>query len=227
MSSPGGTPPKRRPGGFSLIEVIVATAIFSVLTGLLATFVIQMVRTNAGTRARLSTTEQLRVGMDTMTKGLRTAVRPEQVNTSCVSTASWNCASPFLEATAQSVSLYANYGDTAGPRVTTYRVELDPRRVGTGRLVEEQQAPAVPTGSPVLACGTGCVSRILVDNITISPASQVFAFRDATGAALTTSATDLARAARIVVSLPVNGARDYAASSASSTVFLPNSVMGR
>ena len=217
---PGG----RRDAGFTLIEVMVAMAIFSVLMGLLSTMVIQMIRTSSGTRARLANTEQLRVGMDAMTKGLRTAVRPEQVNTACAS----NCTSPFLAATAQSVSLYANYGDVAGPRLTTYRVEADPARAGTGRLVEEQHSPALPGGSPSLACTTGCTTRILARDLTwpVSASSPTFAFRDPTGAALTTSASDLNRVATIAVNLPVNGGRSYAASSATSTVFLPNSVMG-
>lgn len=227
--SRGSAAAKRRDGGFTLIEVLVATSLFSLLTGLLATMVIQMVQSNAGTRARLSATEQLRVGMDSMTKGLRTAVRPEQVNAACTSTPSWNCTSPFLAASAQLVSFYANFGDAAGPRLTTYRVEEDPDRAGTGRLVEEQQGAALPAASPSLACAAGCVSRTLAEDIPwpVSAAAPVFAFRDGTGAVLTTSAADLARVATVVVSLPVNGGRGYAASSATSTVFLPNSVMGR
>lgn len=210
--------------GVTLIEVMVGMVIFSVLGSLLAGFVISTLRTSSGTSSRISNVDELRVAMDDITKGLRTAIRPEQINVACATA----CDAAFLAASSSAVTFYANHGVTGKAQLTTYRVEENlPVKPGTGRFVEERFAEAAPGGSPSTTCATGCTKRTLATGLTwpVVGADPVFAFADDHCAAFTTT---LARAdiACVVVDLPVVGARDNPGTSATATVFLPNSVMG-
>ena len=209
--------------GMTLIEVLVGVVIFTVLGGLLTSFVIDMLRSNTGTTNRASNVDQLRVSTDALTKGLRTAVRPEQLNPGCVSP----CDAAFLTASASEVAFYANHGTPGEARLTTYRVQPDPDKVGTARLVEELHASAAPIGVPTTACIANCVQRTLARGLALpDPAEPVFSFADAGCDDFT---TPVAREdiACVLIDLPVLGARDNPGTSATATVFLPNSVMGR
>lgn len=204
---------------------MVGIAIFTVLMGLLTGLVVDMLRTSSGTSARLTNVDGLRVGLDGVTKGLRTAARPEQLNPACAT----GCDSAFLSSAPTAVTFYANYGAVGKAQLTTYRVEENlPTAVGTGRLVEEIHAAAVPGGSPSTVCSAGCVRRTLVRGLTwpVPAAAPVF---DVAGAGCIDfmTAVALADIACVLIDLPVNGARDNPGTSATSTVFLPNSVMGR
>ncbi len=208
----------------TLIEVLVGVVIFTVLGGLLTAFVIDMLRSSTGTTNRAANVDQLRVSTDALTKGLRTAVRPEQLNPACASA----CDAAFLTATASETTFYANHGAAGQARLTTYRVEQDPDRLGTGRLVEERHTSAAPGGAPSTACGAGCAKRTLARGLVwpVTAADPVFAFADS-GCDDFTSAVARADIACVVIDLPVLGARDNPGTSATATVFLPNSVMGR
>lgn len=209
----------------TLIEVLVGMAIFIILGGLLTGFVIDMFRTNTGTTNRASNVDQLRASTDAVTKGLRTAVRPEQLNPACATA----CTEAFLDATAGAVTFYAHHGVAGQSRLTTYRIEQDlPERPGTGRLVEEVHPSAVPGGSPSTTCGGGCTKRTLARGVLwpVTTADPVFAFAD-TGCADFVTPVAREDIGCVVVDLSLLGARDNAGSSATTTVFLPNSVMGR
>ena len=122
---------ERADRGAGLPEVMVGVAIFALLTGLLATFSINMLRTGNGVNNRVTNVNDLRVAMDEISKGLRVAVRPEQVGTACPT-----CDVALYAATTNEVSFYAN--QAGAPRLTIYRVEkdTDPTAVpNTGRLV--------------------------------------------------------------------------------------------
>ena len=216
--------PHRRDAGMTLIEVLVGVVIFTVLSGLLTAFVIDMLRSSTGTTNRAANVDQLRVSTDALTKGLRTAVRPEQLNPACTSA----CDAAFLTASASAVTFYANHGTAGQARLTTYRVEQDPDTVGTGRLIEELHAGAAPGGTPSTACGAGCTTRALARGLVwpVAAADPVFAFADE-GCADFVSPVARADIACVVIDLPVLGARDNPGTSATATVFLPNSVMGR
>ncbi len=210
----------------TLVEVMVGMAIFTILGGLLTGFVIDMLRSSTGTSTRVSNVDQLRVAMDDVTKGLRTAVRPEQLNPGCTGT----CDSAFLAASASSVAFYANYGAAGKAQLTVFRVEQNlPDHPGTGRFVEERQSAAIPAGTTTVpSCGASCTKRTLVTGLTwpVAAADPAFAFADDQCSDFTTP-VDKADIACVVVDLPIVGARDNPGTSARSTVFLPNSVMGR
>lgn len=214
---------RRSDAGFSLIEVLVAIVLFTALSTMLTGMVIQMLRTSSGVQSRLTNADQLRVAMDEVTKELRTAIRPEQLTSSCASA----CDAAFLPSTGSQVTFYANQGDAGKARLITLRVEENlPSKPGTGRLVEEEQASAVPGGiASAPACGTGCVKRTLARDLLWPVATSVFTYADSDCATFG-AATDLTRISCVAVRLPVKGTRDNAGTSASSTVFLPNSVMG-
>lgn len=215
--------------------------LFTVLSGLVTGLVIHMLRTSTGTTNRLTNVNELRVATDAVTKGLRTAVRPEQLNTTNCTAA--DCARAFVDATATSATFYGNHGKgtTAAPRatVTTYRVEDDPCIAGStsARLVEIVRASEVPgtvaaTTPAAGTCPIAAGGRTLADGLTWNAASPpvVFTYFDESCSALDPLLTATARLAKIgciKVSIPIDGARDNPGASATSTVFLPNSVMGR
>ncbi len=214
---------KNGDAGFSLVEIVVGISLFTVVIGLLGTFAINMIRSNEGTRGRLTNVDQLRVAMDSVTKELRTAVRPEQLNPACTTAP---CEAAFTSATGAAVTFFANHGVTGGKaNLTTFLVEQNPGKLGTGRFVEQVRPAAVPVAAPSTACGTGCVTRVLSTGLTWPVVTPVFTFADQ-GCTTFGTAPDLADISCVAVDLPVAGGRDYAGTSARSTVFLPNSVMG-
>jgi type II secretory pathway pseudopilin PulG len=91
------TVPRRagRDAGVSLIELLVAVTIATVIGSLLTGVVVSTLRTSAGTRARLADVDSVRVAMDSMTKTLRTAIAPTQLGASCA-----GCDAPFAAYTA-------------------------------------------------------------------------------------------------------------------------------
>ncbi|MGQ0465203.1 MAG: PilW family protein [Sporichthyaceae bacterium] len=219
----------RRDTGAGLVEVMVGVVIFSVVTGLLATFSVDMIRKGSGTTSRLGNTDQLRVAMDEISKGLRIAVRPEQLNPACTVA----CDVTFYAPTATSLAFYANHGDAAGPRLTTYRVEADPQHPGTGRLVATLRPAATPVAlsSTSSTCATGCAERTLVRGLTwpVPAAPFVYAGASCATALAQPSAPGAVSpsVACVAVDLRTAGGRDYAGTSVTSTVFLPNSAIGR
>ncbi|MGQ0631805.1 MAG: PulJ/GspJ family protein [Sporichthyaceae bacterium] len=221
--NPSG-PGSARDGGFTLVEVMVGLTILTVLGGLLSGYVVDMLRTSTGTSARLNNVDQLRVSMDGLSKQVRTAVRPEQVNPACTT----NCTAAFRAATPTAVTFYAN-GGVGKVRLMSFRVQEDlPTRPGTGRLVEELHTAAAPGGTPSTVCGAGCVSRTLARGLSwpVPAAGPVFAFARSDCAAFS-AAVPLTDIACVAVDLPIEGARDNPGTSVTSTIFLPNSAMGR
>lgn len=223
MTRRGGAP-ARRDAGISLIEVLVGVVILGVLGGLLSTFVIDMLRTSTGTSSRLTNVDSMRVALDDVTKGLRTAVRPEQLNPDCAS----QCDAAFRSAESNSVTFYANYGVAGKAQLTTYRVEADPHHPGTARLVEEIFPAAAPGGSPSTTCSTGCKQRVVARGLVwpLAVSDPIFDFADA-GCADFAATVPLPDIACVLIDVPLAGKRDNGGTSATATVFLPNSVMGR
>lgn len=220
----------RKDTGAGLVEVLVGVVIFSLVTGLLVTFSVDMIRKGSGTTNRLNNTDQLRVAMDEISKGLRIAVRPEQLNTSCTGA----CDVALYAPTATSVVFYANHGDAAGPRLTTYRIEQDPQVAGTGRVVATLKAAATPVAlsGTSSACTTGCASRTLARGLAWPVPATPFAYAGSScsGFAAPPAGTPAAvstSVACVAVDLRIAGTRDNPGTSVTSTVFLPNSVIGR
>ncbi len=218
------TAPTRRDAGISLIEVLVGVVMMSVVGGLLTTLVIDMLKTSAGTSSRLTNVDSARVALDSLTRGLRTAVRPEQINATCAA----NCDSAFRSAGSNAVTFYANSGVAGQAQLTTYRVEADPDHAGTGRLVEEIFPSAAPGGSPSTTCSTGCKKRVVARGLVwpLAAADPVFDFADR-GCADYSATVALADISCVLIDVPLAAKRDDKGTSATATVFLPNSVMGR
>lgn len=216
--------PHRRDTGLSLVEMMVSVTILSVLGGLLTNVALDLIRTSAGTTARLSNVDELRVAMDSLTKNLRTAVRPEQVSSGCPS----SCTAAFVATSPAAVSFYAN-GGPGKVRLMTYQVVQNlPLHPGTGRLVEQVHVAAPPGGTVSTACAVGCTARTLATGLPwpVSAGAPVFTFAES-GCADFAVVVDPADVACVAVDLPVSGARDNPGTSVSATVFLPNSAMGR
>lgn len=215
--------------GAGLVEVMVGILIFSVVTGLLTTFSIDMLKSSSATSNRLSNVDQLRVAMDELSKGFRIAVRPEQINAACAGA----CDISLYAPAAHAVSFYANHGDAAGPRLTTYRVEEDlPLQPGTGRLVAQHKGAATPVALTTSTCEAGCTTRTLARGLTWPVPIYPFTFAGSDCATFVappavTPAAVSASVSCVRIDLRIAGGRDYAGTSVTSTVFLPNSVIGR
>ena len=123
--------------GFTLIEMVVVVAILGGVLAMVQSTSIMAFRDVATNATRLDQAQQAKVGTESMTKVLRTAVLPSQLLGSCTS-----CdLAAFLQGTASSVSFYANVNNpnnTIGPSKATYSVDPADTR---GRLVETIQPP--------------------------------------------------------------------------------------
>jgi prepilin-type N-terminal cleavage/methylation domain-containing protein len=217
---------RRRDEGYTLIEVMMAMLIASVVLGLVTTAMIGMLRSGAGATSRLANLDQVRTGVDALSKNLRTAIRPEQLNPSC-STA---CSSAFDSAA-------DNVGDTVGARAAptriTYTIAADPNDTThtTAMVTETRQHVATgwTSGDYTWAAGsTRTISRGITWPL---PAANgpLFTYYNAGGTAIATSpaptASTLAQVSSIRIALPVGDAT-HPSPGVTTSVFLPNSTLG-
>jgi prepilin-type N-terminal cleavage/methylation domain-containing protein len=181
-----------RDAGVSLIELLVVMMLFGLIGTLVTSLVISTHRQNAATRIRLEDVDQARVGMDALTRTLRTAVQPAQLQIGCTS-----CTGPASTATAVTtarsdyVQLFANFGSEAGPSLVTFTVGDDAAE-GMATLTQKTQPPdagSAPnysyTACTVGAPGCAISRRTLVRGLTWPPPAPVFTYRDNTAAQLT------------------------------------------
>lgn len=226
-----------RDAGAGLVEVMVGIAIFAAVTGLLTSFAVEVLRSGAGVKNRLANVDQLRVAMDEMSKGLRIALRPEQVDPGCV-TADDSAGTPvtcdvsLYVPDENTVAFYANYGDAAGPRLVSYRVEEDDRHAGTGQLVATTRSAGAVVALTSPACETACTTRTLARGLTWPVPVAAFRYAGLDCETFTDPPAVLpaalpATVSCVAIDLRVAGARDNPDTSVTSTVFLPNSVIGR
>jgi prepilin-type N-terminal cleavage/methylation domain-containing protein len=243
---------ERSDAGFSLIEMMTAMAIATSVLGLVTGSLINMLKSNASTTTRLANLDQVRQSMDAITKNLRTAVRPEQLNPNCATA----CSEPFVSATATSVRFYANVGavDSAGnpaPTLTTYSIAADPADPTgkTAAITEVRQNVATSwtssvgdytwaggTGAnPCPTTGTvvaGCTTRVIGTGITWpipTGAAPVFAYWSGVTAVPTTptiTGSALGQLNSVAIALPVGDAT-HSSAGVNTTVFLPNSSLGQ
>jgi prepilin-type N-terminal cleavage/methylation domain-containing protein len=227
----------RRDAGFTLVEVMVSIALFSVLMALLSGVVIEMLKANAGTRDRLANLDQVRGGMDAMTRTLRTAVRPEQLNPGCVDV----CDYAFEAIGPTAVTFFANVGETAAgadaPTRITYTVTPDAGgKTATVTEVRQKVDPSWASGdyvfvAPCTVAGpavAGCTARAVTAGIRwpYPAGEQPFAFRSVDGGTDLAAGTNVTTVATAEVTLPL-GTADNPSQSVTSTVFLPNTSLGR
>jgi prepilin-type N-terminal cleavage/methylation domain-containing protein len=234
-----------RDAGFTLIEMLAAMSIATIVIGLVSGALISGMQDNASASTRLANLDQVRQSMDTLSKDVRTAIAPDLLNDACSAATDVAgrpaCSSAFVSATATSVQFYANVGatDSSGPTPTliTYTVAADPNdKTGkTAAITEISQSvtgdPTSTSGYYTWASGTTRVAGAGVEwpIPTTSQNGSVFVYQNSAGATLPTtpamSASELSQIASVEIALPVGSAADPTAG-VSTTVFLPNSVQG-
>lgn len=177
--------PKRHPdAGFTLVELSVAMLVSSVVAGAAAVMFTAALKSNTTTEARLDSINAARVSVESMSRTLRTAVLPRQLDDA------GNTDAAFLRAAASEVSFHANInnpGNSIGPSRVTYRVT-------NGQLTQTIQAPNphAPDDHDYTYCDLAVASclrsstGLAVDVLTSAP---VFTYYDQTGTPLALSAS--------------------------------------
>ncbi|MCX6419403.1 MAG: type II secretion system protein, partial [Actinobacteria bacterium] len=100
---------KRSDDGVTLIEMVVVIAILSGVLAMVMHVILAAQKNVNGNSARLDQIQQGKVAMESMSKTLRTAVRPSQLNATCT-----GCdQAAFLQGNARSVQFYANINNPA------------------------------------------------------------------------------------------------------------------
>jgi prepilin-type N-terminal cleavage/methylation domain-containing protein len=183
-----------RQGGYTLVEMVVVIFVLGlVLAGVQTTLIITQ-RTVGQNSERIDQSSQAKTAIDSMSRNLRTAVLPSQLN----ATGTTGTAASFIQGTATSVQFYAdlnNDANTIGPSRVSYVV-------AGGVLTETIQAPnAHAVGDynyQYCTPGVGCPvsTRVLARNVqSTNPVFTYYAkngskFVDATLTAAELSAVD-------------------------------------
>lgn len=205
MSRPGK---RRSDAGTTLIEVMAAVGLFSILGFALVSISILALNTSTNLGIRLDNVTQGQIGANAVSKILRTAVLPDQLaDQVCV-----NCAdTAIVQATRSQVSFYANLNNTgSGPSLVTLRVIADPHRPGRAMLQQHMQPPTVLSGGRYTFCNPatpGCAVQVrtLARGLYL-PIENVFGYYDFDGNAITSPTltdSDLARVSSVDVVLRV------------------------
>jgi hypothetical protein len=175
----------RRDSGTSLVELAVVMLVFSLVIGLVATLYIGTLRTVSQTQARVDETVDGRIGVSAMSRALRTAILPSQLN----DTASTE-ESAFIEAKGDSLAFYANLDHTGRCTTsagTTQAGLTAPVRmtysIVNGELIETREPPRPWTcGTPqYLYCPETAhceTSKVLARDVV---PGQLFTYYDALG----------------------------------------------
>lgn len=179
----------RDPSGVTLIEMMVVVSVLGTVLGIVTQGLITAQRTLNENASRLHGLSQTNVATEAMTRVLRTAILPSQVQATCA-----GCdVAAFIEGDARMVRFYANVdndgilpasGTTdAGPRRVTYQVTVD------GDLVETVQKPNVHavTHFNYQYCtpGPSCPvrSRVIARDVMSGP---IFTYYDRAGSTIAT-----------------------------------------
>jgi prepilin-type N-terminal cleavage/methylation domain-containing protein len=121
-------------GGFTLTEMVVVMFILGIVLAAVQTTLLMTQKTVGVNNMRLTQTMQAKTAIEAMSRTLRTAVLPSQLNGTCGSCST----AAFIQGTANSVQFYANINNDKniiGPSRVTYSV------AGNGDLTETIQAP--------------------------------------------------------------------------------------
>ena len=152
-------------GGYTLVELVMVIFVLGIVLAGVQTTLIFTQRTVGQNSMRLDQSAQSKTAMDSMSRILRTAVLPSQLNATCTT----GSAAAFIQGTATSVQFYANLNNdanTVGPSRVTYNVT-------NGVLTETIQPPdSHAVGdynyqycNPVLPTCTTDVTRVLARNV--------------------------------------------------------------
>ncbi|CAB4798245.1 MAG: hypothetical protein F2740_02360 [Actinobacteria bacterium] len=213
---------KRSDEGVTLIEMVVVIAILSGVLAMVVTVIIAAQKNVNGNSARLDQIQQGKVAMESMSKTLRTAVRPSQLNATCT-----GCdQAAFLQGNARSVQFYANINNPAnilGPSRVSYTVD------NSGVLTETLQAPnahaATDYNYQYCTPGPGCTvtSRVLARGVSLN--QNMFTYYDASNNTFTTlplASADLPRVDSIDIIVKISSSAQVSATTFTQRVTLPN-----
>ena len=213
---------KRSDEGVTLIEMVVVIAILSGVLAMVMTVIIAAQKNVNGNSARLDQIQQGKVAMESMSKTLRTAVRPSQLNATCT-----GCdQAAFLQGNARSVQFYANINNPAnilGPSRVSYTVD------NSGVLTETLQAPnahsATDYNYQYCTPGPGCTvtSRVLARGVSLN--QNMFTYYDASNNTFTTlplASADLPRVDSIDIIVKISSSAQVSATTFTQRVTLPN-----
>jgi prepilin-type N-terminal cleavage/methylation domain-containing protein len=171
--------------GLSLVELLVAMALSSIVLATCATLFLGSLKTATGTSGRLEEVNDGRVAISAMGKSLRTAILPSQLfDTTSTAEAA------FIVATPMSISFYANLNNDSnlvGPSKVTYSIV-------SGELRQTVQAPNPfdPLNPKFVYCST-CVVGYTVLARGVQTTAPMFIYYDALGNALTGATLSLAQ----------------------------------
>lgn len=216
---------RRRDHGFTLAEVTITIVILGVVLAAVQTTLIMTQRTLSDQSVRIDQTQQGKVAIESVTKVLRTAVLPSQLNASCSGCADL---AAFIKGTPTSVQFYANINNDKniiGPSRVSYTV--NPQR----QLIETVQAPnphaATDYNYQYCTPGPGCqvTSRVLARNMVSGQA--VFTYYDKNGVSLGTDPLDsnelkMVDSIDVVISTRQSTSSRVPATTFTSRVSLPN-----
>ncbi|GAA4380376.1 hypothetical protein [Nocardioides caricicola] len=214
----------------SIVEVLVAGALFTVLTTMIASVAILGLRTTTGMEVRLDNSTQGDVGMAASGKVLRTAVLPDQLD----SLACDGCAdTAIVQATSTRVTFYANLDNTGqGPSLTTLEVLQDPLASGTAILRQTTIPPTPTSGGHYRFCNPATEPACVVSVRTLArglvwPTAAVFTYYDFDGARIAGTslpAADLPRVSSADISITVQSqpGAGYPTTTVVQRVRLPN-----
>lgn len=196
----------RDQSGFTLVEVMVAVAIFSLLMTMLTTAMVKGMQLSRSMGVRLDNINQGQTGMNAVTKALRTAVLPDQlVDSICVGCSD----TALILATPISVTFYANLNNTGlGPSLMSYYIESDATNTFYN-LVQSTQAPTVLSAGQYSFCAPSpsCpVTKRVITRGLRGPADPVFGYYDFDGNPMVAnpmSADDRALVSSIDITLKV------------------------
>lgn len=170
--------------GVSLIEMLVVVSILGTIMAMVSQGLVSAQRTMNQNSSRLDGLSQTNLAMEAMTRVLRTAILPSQVQATCA-----GCdVAAFIEGDNRMVRFYANV-DNDGILPSSGTTDLGPRRVSyiiseAGELIETIQKPNLHsvTDFNYQYCtpGASCPihTRILARDVT---AGTVFTYYDRSG----------------------------------------------
>jgi hypothetical protein len=191
--------------------MVVLGILMMVLT-IVAQTAILGTRQSGSSQIRLENSAQARVGMEAMSKSIRTTVLPAQLlDTTCTGCLS----SAVISANGTSVTFYGNLNNTGvGPSRVRYEVVQDGTKP-LGNIVETVWNPIDLGGGQYTFCtpGPGCASRSRVlSRGLLWPSPQLFYYYDNAGTELDSfplSASDLAKVDSMDLSVQVRTSKAY------------------
>ena len=211
--------------GFTLAEVTISVVILGVVLAAVQTTLIVTQRTVSDQGVRIDQMQQSKQAIEGVTKVLRTAVLPSQLNASCSGCADL---AAFIQGTPNSVQFYANINNDKniiGPSRVSYQVNAQ------NELIETIQPPnphaADDFNYQYCSPGPGCqiTSRVLARYMV--PGQAVFTYYDQYGNSLGSdplSATELSLvdSVDVVISTKRTAESRVPATTFTSRVALPN-----